>query len=361
MRRSSKVTISLAGLCAAGLALVYWAAYSSSRLDESEVRPEGRTEFTQPHDANALSQRLSPFDVKPGGDTEKNNLSAGIDSLQVATAAASESALDPDPASASAQRKTLPHTLAAELDITALGQAVIDDQTFEQLVVLLRQSPDLLLRLVDEFRQETDPVRRDELARLLGEVGGEQVTLAASELIYSGDADSRRLGLELLQQVQPGNTHAQDIVSSLLATEIEPDVLVNTLTTLAVPGAVGDVSRQFLSDQVAYLARHADVSVRSISLSVLSRWNQADQYTAVIVDGLADNSPRVRESAAYSLVGYTGADENVIDSLLSIALDSGEQPRTRRGAILALKGMSIPSSVKDQLLNAEQTLDIQSR
>jgi len=47
----------------------------------------------------------------------------------------------------------------------------------------------------------------------------------------------------------------------------------------------------------------------------------------------------------------------VIDSLLSVAVNSNENTRARRGAILALKGMSISDIERQQVNDAETELD----
>lgn len=247
------------------------------------------------------------------------------------------------------------------VDVTLIGQSPISDAEFEQLIAQLRDNPELLQQLVDEFRQETDVNRQLQLLRLLGEVGGPSVTLAASELIYSGDPESRRIGLELLQRVQPGNAEARDIASSLLATSVEPDVLVSTLTTLARPGDVSDENREYLAQQVAILATHNDDSVRSISLSVLSRWSTGEQFTAVFLDGLNDTADVVRESAAYSLIGHDDASPAVISALMAVATDSTENEQVRRGSILALRGMGISIQQQATLDRTERELNTRKR
>jgi hypothetical protein len=246
---------------------------------------------------------------------------------------------------------------AHSLDVTTLGRFAMSDEDFLTLVNVLRGDLELLQQLVDEFRQETDVQRRIALSRILGEVGGDSVTLTASELIYSGDMVSRRLGLELLQQIQPGNAAARDIASTLLATEVEPVILVDTLTTLAKPGAVDDSSRQFLSEQVAFLADHENASVRSTSLNILSRWSNDGQYTEVLRNGLTDQESVVRESAAYALVGHENVSQSLIESLLSVAVDLSEAKRARSGAILALKSMPIDGVTRQQVTAAERQLN----
>jgi len=111
------------------------------------------------------------------------------------------------------------------VDVSQLARTASSDEDFDALVGRLRADPALLRQLIDEFRQEQDPQRRDRLMKLLGYAGGADVTLLASELVYSGDEQSRELGLQMLQRAQPGSAEVQQIASELLATEIEPDVL----------------------------------------------------------------------------------------------------------------------------------------
>jgi hypothetical protein len=246
---------------------------------------------------------------------------------------------------------------AYSIDLASLGYSTLSDEELLQIADALRGDSALLQQLIDEFRQETNAERRVALSRILGEVGGDDVTLTASELIYSGDAESRRLGLELLQQVQPGNATARDIASSLLATEIEPTILVGTLTTLSKPGAVDDSTREYLSEQVAFMADHEDASVRSISLDILSRWSTDGTYTEVLRNGLTDQESVVREAAGYALVGHENVNQELIESLLAVAIDSTEGKRARSAAVLALSGMPINEDVRGQVTAAQRELN----
>ena len=243
------------------------------------------------------------------------------------------------------------------VDVTALGLQSLTEAQMQTLVGRLGADPQLLDSLIDEMRQETDPERRKLLAQILGEVGGDSVMLLASEFIFSGDSISRELGLDLLQMVQPGNSQAREIVAGMLATEVEPQVLVNTLTTLAVPGDVDAQSRAYLSDQVAWLADHEDPGVRSVSLDILSRWTANPQYTPVLLDGLNDESEHVRTSAAYALVSHEDQSPEVIDRLFSVLDNTTESKQVRRAAILALRNMPL-SREQQQIVNTtEQELN----
>jgi len=230
-----------------------------------------------------------------------------------------------------------------------------------ELVARLKDDPELLQRLIDEFRQELDPARKRQLALVLGEVGGEEVTLLASELIFSGDSAARTLGMDLLQQVQPGNEQAREIVSGMLATEVEPDVLIDAMTALSSPGEVDDDSRAYLSDQLALLTTHEDDGVRSISLNILSRWSEDGRYTDAILAGLDDDSEYVRSSAAYALVDHEESTPTVIDRLFITARDAREQESVRRAAILALRSMPLSTAQLAELDATELRLNTKPR
>ncbi len=245
----------------------------------------------------------------------------------------------------------------ASIDLYALGRKNFSDDEFNALVERLRADPVLLQSLLDEFRQETDPERLRRLSQLLGDVGGPDVTAAASELVFSGDPDSRAIGLELLKHVQPGNADAREIVSGILATEIEASTLVDTLNAIAVPGAVDADARAGLAEQVALLTSHDDPAVRRSSLDILSRWTDDPRHTPVLLNGLTDTDSSVRETAAYSLVGHEDASEEVILNLLYVVENEQEAEQTRRGAILALRGMPISDTQHQQLIALEKLLD----
>ena len=244
-----------------------------------------------------------------------------------------------------------------EVDIYNLGRSSISDADFKSLTERLNADPEFLQAIINEFRLETDTARLRRLAQLLGDVNVPEVTALASELIFSGDPATRKVGLELLKYIQPGNSEAQALVSGLLATEYEADVLVDTLTALAVPGTVDDETRVGMSEQVALLAAHPDASVRRSSIDILSRWTNDPAHTPIIVNGLQDEDRFVRQTSAYALVGHEDQSYEVIQSLMSVAADTNEVVRVRRGSILALKGMAIDDATRQRVAAIELQLN----
>ncbi len=284
------------GLAAIAVTAWLWYSPGSSRV----IAPEASgVDASSASSGNGEVANGSPFAVESGSPANQTI---------VARPLASNDTVEPVP------DPTLPF-----LDVSQIGQAPLSDADYESLVARLKSDPALLQQLIDEFRQEQDPDRLALLARLIGEAGGPAVTQIASELIFSGDEASRELGLQLLRQVQPGNSQARDMASSLLATEVEPQVLSSTLSALASPGTVDEASRAMLSDQVALLASHDDAGVRGISLDILSRWSTDGRDTPVLINALLDPEPRVREAAAYALVGHEDDNVVVVQSLFNFS------------------------------------------
>ena len=244
-----------------------------------------------------------------------------------------------------------------EVDVYNLGRGNIADADFRNLAERLNADPDFLQAVINEFRLETDTNRLRRLAQLLGDVNAPEVTALASEMIFSGDADSRKVGLQLLKYVQPGNSEAQALVSGLLTTEYEPDVLVDTLTALAVTGTVDDDTRAGMSEQVALLTTHPDSGVRRTSIEILSRWTEDPAHTPIILNGLQDEDRFVRQTSAYALVGHEDESYEVIQSLMAVASNTDEVARVRRGSILALKGMAIDDATRERLAAIELQLN----
>lgn len=354
MGRISVLLLAGLGVCAGVVA--YWLAGSKEPASQI-VSLDVSNKAAQQSGADAGSSFNNPTSLSPFAlDNTPPSANESTIALEIPVARVSEGVTLEDNQGTEAGR-----LFAKSVDVTTVGNSQISDAEFLQLADALRSDPILLQQLVDEFRQETDVERRAVIARLLGEVGGDSVTLTASELIYSGDATSRQLGLNLLQQIQPGNVAARDIASTLLATEIEPSVLVDTLSTLSSPDASDESSREFLIEQVAFLTGHDDASVRSVSLNILSRWSKDGQFTEVLQSGLVDEEPAVRGAAAYALVDHENVSQGLINSLLTVAVNPTEYERARRGAILALKGMPIDSTIREQVMAAEMELDIASR
>lgn len=309
-------------------------------LTDSESRNQPASAVTMPSpETAAAAEADSPFALSEVDVSESENQRVGASPRQAAQLS------DEQPLQADWR-----------VDVTAM-RPPLSEQELGQLVRQLKNNPEFLQQLMDEFRQEIDAERKRWLASVLGEVGDEQVTLLASELIFSGDAASRSLGMNLLQDIQPGNAEAREIVSGMLTTEIEPVVLVDALTALAKPGDVDAQSRAHLSDQVAWLTTHQDDTVRGISLDILSRWSNDARYTDVLLAGMDDTSEQVRTAAAYALVSHEDQSPVVIDRLFATLAVTEETTRVKRATILALKSMPLTPTQQVELQAIERQLN----
>ena len=333
----------------AGVAIVLVSRFISSPSDK-----EGSNVSTANTDSGEIvatenSSSTSPFSTKEtvadaGNTVQGNSVGATATDQQQSKLVANDGS------------STAPEVWP-EVDIYNLGRSGISDADFKSLTERLNADPEFLQAIINEFRLETDTARLRRLAQLLGDVNVPEVTALASELIFSGDPATRKVGLELLKYIQPGNSEAQALVSGLLATEYEADVLVDTLTALAVPGTVDDETRVGMSEQVALLAAHPDASVRRSSIDILSRWTNDPAHTPIIVNGLQDEDRFVRQTSAYALVGHEDQSYEVIQSLMSVAADTNEVVRVRRGSILALKGMAIDDATRQRVAAIELQLN----
>ncbi len=243
------------------------------------------------------------------------------------------------------------------VDVREIAQQPLTDDEFESLVERLRSDPALLAALIDESRSQVDPERLTWLLRLLGDVDDPAVVALATEFVYSGDPAQRRLGLDLMKRVRPGDPDVLASVSDLLSTEVDGQVLVPALTALARPGDVDDSTRASLVSQVAILADHADPSVRRGSLTILSRWSNDSSYTPQLLAGLDDVDESVRKAAAFAFVGHEDASAHVRYRLMTTADDNLRSEATRRGAILALKRMPLEPDERARVMAIERALD----
>lgn len=300
---------------------------------------------------------IDTLDTSPSGNTRSP---FAVTAETSGTEASTESETQRPESALVARIRPVIEVLAA-IDVTQLGRTAIDDTDFDALVLRLRADPALLQRLIDEFRQEQDTERLDLLMRLLGNAGGSEVALLASELVYSGNEQARQLGLQMLQRARPGSAEVQQIASSLLTTEVEPRVLVDTLTTLARPGTVDSENRTLLADQVALMASHPDAGVRGVSLDILSRLSTDGRDTPVLLAGLADSDARVRESAAYALVDHENGTRLVSDTLLQLARNTQEPKATRSAALMALRSLSLPDEQQAELPLLQRQLNTVQR
>lgn len=236
------------------------------------------------------------------------------------------------------------------VDIQALGRDPMSDAEFDALLARLDADPDLLDALIQELRGESDAARIERLSLLLGDLDHPDVTALAVELAYSSDPALRAAGLDLLQRTGDGSLAERDaVVSGLLSTETDPEILMSALGAIARPGNVDASTRASMVTQVTLLTGHEEASVRRGSIEIVSRWTRDGSDTPVLLGGLTDEDASVRRGAAYAFVGHEAIDDQVRRELLRVAEDGAEALETRSAALLALRR----SGAGDEAFRAE--------
>lgn len=239
-------------------------------------------------------------------------------------------------------------TTASDIETASVAIEPLSDAEFIRLAGLLQNDKQLRLSLLEEFRNNNDPVRAKKLAALLGPYDDTEILEVASELAYSGDTQSRIAGLDLLSRIQPRSNEARDIAIGLLGAGDNTEILVATMNVLATPPPnASDSQRQNLNDNLNNLSRHYDSKVRSHSISLLARW---DKNSSVARDafsrGLTDKDPAVRSSATFAINNINNPDAAMVTGLLSIAENTNEKRTTRYAALRALKNMPLTGTQK---------------
>jgi len=218
-----------------------------------------------------------------------------------------------------------------------------NDSEFRRMEARLSSDAALRMQLLEEFRNYPGSDRAKQIAALLGPFDDPEIIETASMLVYSGDPDSQKMGLELLSRMQPHNDEARNIAIDLLSSVDDPATLVSTMNVLAIPTDDANAEqRQLLADNTNSLSNHRDPRVRSHSLSIMSRWQQNSATTvAAIEKGLTDPEAAVRASAVYGSNNMTSPSEALIDNLLSIAENTDEKRTVRSAAARALGKMTL--------------------
>lgn len=289
--------------------------------------------------APSVTKPASPFDVAADGDEPHRAIVA-----EASDVPGSQS----NPAVVDGINIQEGDTIAAY----EIARSAISDAEFERLAQLLRSDPALFHNLLEEFRLEVDAERLSRLTLLLAEVGGGELTLLASDMVYSGDATSQLAGLELLRRIQADDPAARDIIITLLSGETNADTLVATLNAVSTPGVADPAQTRSLVDQVKPLASHENVQVRRNSLTILSRWASDASVTPQLRAGLADSDSGIRSTATYAFVDYPFVTHEVKLDLLGVLENAEENRRIRSGALLALQSMELDAQQQSRLETA---------
>ena len=239
----------------------------------------------------------------------------------------------------------------------SVGREYVTDEALLKDVEALKNDPALLSAVVDEFLAETDEERLGRLRLLLGQLDNPSLVSAAESMVFSGNAASADAGLDLLRDISADVPAARLVALDVLSSTQNPDLLVGATQVMASGKAKDPEVVQQVVSSMSSLVQHPDARVRRGSYSTLARWSDDPSITPTLIQGLNDDDPAVRKSTAYGFVGYKHVDASVIDALLQTAENTQDTKRTRRGAILALKGMSLDDSQSARLLGVQSNIN----
>lgn len=240
----------------------------------------------------------------------------------------------------------------------ARGVAVdyTDDATLIEQAKALADDPALLAAVQDEFTTETDPARLDRLRLLLGQLDDPSLVGVAETMAFSGNDASAAAGLDLLRDISAKVPEARTVALDVMSSTQDASLLVRATQVMA-SGKSDDANVvQRVVTSMSSLVQHPDAAVRRAGYSTLARWANGPSVTPTLLQGLTDEDPAVRKSTAYGLVGYPHADSAVMEALLQTAENGTDTRRARKGAVLALKGMSLDDVQRQRLRSAESQL-----
>ena len=349
-----RVLIVVAALLAAAAAIYFTGDRGAAPLSSSAQTSDSSESNSDLTSASQVQQN-----PKPLSDTSQTAIVAtDAEDPVVAEQTAASSGASPSSLDSESGLRSGAGADELGLDIFSIGSTRwTSDEQFEQLAQQLADNPRFRAELLEQFRYESDPQRLKRLAHLLGQTDDPLIASVASEMVFSGNAELQTAALDLLRQVQDKNPEARNVLIDILAAESDPAVLSVALNAVSTPGSADAGQRQTVMANASSLSRHDDPIIRARSISVLSNWADTEQVTPMILQGLSDTDPRVRQTAAYSLVDYAFADAQVLDTLLNVAENSDEGKRTRRGAMLALQGMPLSAEQTQRLESARRDVD----
>lgn len=332
---------------AAAAIVVTLAGVVYTTLPESATPSPADASFTEaalPPKGTAQSSTAVEFSVELPTERDSNGTEAVAET-------GAEVGAEP---SASAGDNTL---ISEAIDFArSIAQGVMTETLLSDHVSALQASPAMLSAVLDEFSIETDPTRLDRLRLILGQLDDPALVPAAEAMIFSGNPLSAGAGLDLLRDIGATVPEARNVALDVLSSTQDPEMLVGATNIVVVANSDDPEITQRVVSSLSSLVQHPDASVRRASYSTLARWSNDPSITPTLLQGLTDEDSNVRKSTAYGFVGYANADSAVIEALLSTAQNASDTRRTRKGAVLALRGMPLDESQQVRLESAQQQL-----
>lgn len=204
------------------------------------------------------------------------------------------------------------------------------DGELEELCERATSDPEVLSRLLDEFRLTAGTDRGEHLAIVLGQVKDPLVEQAAIALVKGGGGQAQRIaGLDLLDRLDIENEETRRVVLEVLWTEPSAEVQRAALYALHC-GVPGPNARREVLGAVVPLTRSTDAEVRRRAVIAVAEWAPDAASLDPVLAALRDASPDVRAGAAFALGEVRVASPSIAQSLARTVADEGEDFEVRR-------------------------------
>jgi hypothetical protein len=210
------------------------------------------------------------------------------------------------------------------------------DDAPDKLRKLAESDPDVMKSLLARYGREIDPNAKEMIRSVLATIEKPEILAFSKELATSGDAEQRKDGLAMLQNLSPDSPEVRNILKQTLATEQTPSVIVQALSALR-PAAVDPAESQAIVSQLKDLTQNADPSVRSKSVLQLAQWDKSGAAQSNLAQALTDQAPEVRQAAIFAVAQSGTQSDSAKAALLNIATNVNESKEVRGSALQVLE------------------------
>jgi|GEM_PF-2722081 len=231
------------------------------------------------------------------------------------------------------QQSNSTHTTASSFDIAAahIQQHISNDNPLTQSQwSAIKNTPGAATFLLNELNNTFDPEQRKKIEVIMRNLPKSEKILITQQLVNETNETDRRLAYALLKKTPTASlpTNVAESVAYNLYQETTPDALIDNLSIVRKITSSQMDTHGVLS-HVNQLTQHQDANVRAQALDTLSYMDNSQETLRVVMQGLEDNNPTVRQAAAIALFNYDELNEDAYNKLLDISNDLGEDNKVK--------------------------------
>ncbi|HEY8100117.1 MAG TPA: HEAT repeat domain-containing protein [Burkholderiaceae bacterium] len=224
------------------------------------------------------------------------------------------------------------------------------DDAQDKLRKLAQSDPDVMKNLMGRYAREIDPNAKELLRSVLSTIEKPEILEFSKQLATSGDADQRKDGLAMLQNLSTDSQEVRNILKQTLATERTPSVIVQALTALK-PATVDPAESEAIIAQLKGLTQNADPSVRGQSVLQLAQWDKTGAAQNTLSQALTDQAPEVRQAAIFAVAQSGTQSDSAKTALMNMISNVNESKDVRGSALQVLERFKLS---KDEMTKVSQ-------